>query len=405
MSHHSTDSSDDPNNNGEIKPLHQGNNNQDQIVTIDLTVNDTNSVAGVTINNTKDMYSSSHNDNNDNNDKNDKNESHKRQNKKKSNIQEKTESERQSKEAKKLKMMVAIKIVARLIVIGILITIAIQLKINVSDTMSDILTAIHNEFGNIYISALVYCILATLWTGISPMGYLPTLLAGILYPFYIAPFIAYISVNIGSYLNILLIRKIILHFYCTNKCFQSICGRKMGRISYLENILKTNDSNIIVKIVLLARLPYLSNGTFNYLFGLSSIKIIDYVKGNAIGFIPGAILFSTLGLEFKSLVKMIDEGPDSTQQLILFICVCIVAIVCYVLIVYKARLLLKEQSKVVRSRTSSKSNLSPISNADSCDISNVSVAGGTKTPTLTNKQDNQNKKQHLQRIQSTEGQV
>ena len=321
----------------------------------------------------------------------------------------------QSKEAKKLKRMVILKIILRIIVVSILITVAIQLKINVSDTMSDILQTIHNEFGNIYISALIYCILASLFTSVSPMGYLPTLLAGVLYPFYIAPFIAYISVNIGSWLNILLIRKVILGINCTKKCFSSICGRKLGRVSYLENILKTHDSNIIIKIVLLARLPYLSNGTFNYLFGLSSIKIIDYIKGNAIGFIPGSILFSTLGLEMKSLVKMIDEGPDSAGQLILFICVCIVAIVCYIVIVYKARLLLREQSKIVKARSNSNISNSnskrdnggaggeSINNDDDEDEDededkDLKLCGGKGR----GKEEKIKKKQYVQRVQSRE---
>jgi len=93
--------------------------------------------------------------------------------------------------------------------------------------------------------------------------------------------------------------------------------------------------------VVLTRLPYLSNGVFNYLYSLSSITLKDCAIGNALGFIPGSILFSIFGTQIRSLTTIIDQGVSNPKQLILFIVVCVIACISYGVLVWKVRKILK----------------------------------------------------------------
>eukprot|EP00483_Globobulimina_turgida_P010248 UN10267 len=93
------------------------------------------------------------------------------------------------------------------------------------------------------------------------MGYLPTVLCGIFFKWYIAPFVAYISINIGSTINILLIRHVILKYKDKNCCIRKIlkmcCGKKIGQVSFLKKLFIAGSP---IKIIILLRLPYLNNG-------------------------------------------------------------------------------------------------------------------------------------------------
>jgi len=184
---------------------------------------------------------------------------------------------------------------------------------------------------------ILFCIVASLYCGISPMGYLPTLLSGITFEWYIAPILSYVSVNIGSCINMLFVRNIVLRYQCCQCLFKCMLGEKMGKISYLEHALVLQP----IKIVMLARFPYVSNGLFNYLFSLSSIPMKYYIIGNAIGFIPGSIMFSIFGTQLRSLATIITDGVGSVKQFTLFIIVCVITCISYGILVWKVRKLLK----------------------------------------------------------------
>ncbi|ETO31976.1 hypothetical protein RFI_05142, partial [Reticulomyxa filosa] len=224
---------------------------------------------------------------------------------------------------KKLSTLVIIRIVVRLVIVGVIITLIATLKLNIRSYIDSYVSQV-DKLGSVG-GPVVFCIAASVWCGLSPMGYLPTVIAGMTFAWYVAPLVAYASVNIGSTLNVLFIRHVVLRHHCCQSVFKFLFGEKMGKISYLEKVLVVQP----IKIVMLARFPYLSNGLFNYMFSLSSVKLKDCAIGNAIGFIPGSILFSVFGTQIRSLATIVDQGVDNPKQLALFIVICFIAVVSY----------------------------------------------------------------------------
>merc|ERR1712098_764132 len=183
----------------------------------------------------------------------------------------------------------------------------------------------------------------------SPLGYFPTVLCGIFFQWYIAPIIAYISINIGSLFNVLIIRYLILpnKTRCGIKqILQCCCGRKMGQIPMLKRLFLSVPNPI--RVVVLLRLPYLNNGVINYLFSLQvdSLSITHNVIGNLIGFIPGSIIFSIRGNEMRSLAKVIGNGGfQDIKQMVLFIMTVAVCLSCYVVIAIKVKRLISKANE------------------------------------------------------------
>ena len=183
------------------------------------------------------------------------------------------------------------------------------------------------------------------------MGYLPTVLCGIFFTWYIAPFVAYISINIGSLINILIIKYIILrnkHRCCIGHILRCCCGKKFGQVSFLKKLFIATSNPI--KIVILLRLPYLNNGVVNYLFSLQvdSLTIKQNLFGNLIGFIPGSIIFSIFGQEIKNIATIIsNRGFENKKQMILNITIVVITIICYLLIVWKVKSLIKSGTKSI----------------------------------------------------------
>lgn len=66
------------------------------------------------------------------------------------------------------------------------------------------------------------------------------------------------------------------------------------------------------RVVALVRLPYLWSGLFNYIFALSAVRGRAYVVGNAIGLLPGALIFSLLGDQAQSLLAMVTSPSQSS---------------------------------------------------------------------------------------------
>ncbi|ETO25230.1 hypothetical protein RFI_11907 [Reticulomyxa filosa] len=229
----------------------------------------------------------------------------------------------------KLSTLVVVRIVLRIVVI-VAIALAIGLsKLDIRGLIEVYISQV--ETLGPALGPILFCLAACIWCTFSPMGYLPTVIAGITFQWYIAPLVAYVSVNVGSLLNMIFIRKVVLQCPCCQTVFKFLMGEKMGKISYLERVLLVQP----IKIVTLARFPYLSNGVFNYMFSLSSVHLKDCAIGNAIGFVPGSILFSVFGSQIRSLATISRQGIGNGKQLALFLVVCFVTIISYGVLVGK----------------------------------------------------------------------
>jgi len=247
----------------------------------------------------------------------------------------------------KFSTMVTIRIIVRLLVLGALVTLIVTLKLNIRLYMETYVSRVET-LGPIG-GPVIFCICACLWCTFSPMGYLPTVVAGATFSWYVAPLVSYISVSIGSIWNMVFIRQIVLRFRCCQSLFKLLFGEKMGKILYLERALMIQP----IKIVILARFPYLSNGLFNYMFSLSSVRIRDCAIGNAVGFIPGSILFSIFGSQIRSLALIIRQGGghSDTKEIVLIVVICVITGISYGLLVWKVRKLLKDAASDVAPST------------------------------------------------------
>jgi len=67
------------------------------------------------------------------------------------------------------------------------------------------------------------------------------------------------------------------------------------------------------RVVALVRLPYLWSGLFNYIFALSAVRGRAYIIGNAIGLLPGALIFSLLGAQAQSLLAVVTSPSQSSS--------------------------------------------------------------------------------------------
>ena len=247
------------------------------------------------------------------------------------------------------KKLFLIRITIRVLVVSSMVIVAVTLKLNVHQYLMEFLNFISRTFGSAW-SPVLFCVVFSVWTSVSPMGYLPTVLCGVLLEWYLAPFVAFISINIGSLINVLLIRFVIIpnKTRCGIKqILRCCCGKKMGQLSLLKKLFAASADP--VRVVILLRLPYLNNGIINYLFSLQleSLSIKQNVIGNAIGFIPGSIIFSVFGTEIKSLTEIVaNKGFHDTLQMVLFVVVLVVCIACYVAIAVKVKALIKRGTAI-----------------------------------------------------------
>jgi hypothetical protein len=145
---------------------------------------------------------------------------------------------------------------------------------------------------------------------VSPTGYLPAVAAGITFPYEDAIPISYTSVLVGAALNLALVRGVLRQ----SAWLRARCERRRARsgLSGLERALLAKP----VRIVALLRLPFLGNGTLNYLLSMSPLAetasgVASMMVGNAVGMAPGAVLFVVAGSQVRSLARVIVEGGGS----------------------------------------------------------------------------------------------
>jgi len=98
------------------------------------------------------------------------------------------------------------------------------------------------------------------------------------------------------------------------------------------------------KIVLLTRLsPIFPFNLLNYAFGLTDVKLWQYVLASWIGMLPGTIMYVYLGSALKSLAEVAAGAPEGgTPQTVFFIVGLVMTVVATVVITRVARRALNE---------------------------------------------------------------
>jgi uncharacterized membrane protein YdjX (TVP38/TMEM64 family) len=145
----------------------------------------------------------------------------------------------------------------------------------------------------------------------------PTLLAGLVFRrWWEAWAVAYLQVNLAAALNLLLVRGpchdavrplVACAAAADRRLGGAAGGGGGGAFDWLDDELRRTGAaggrrsgtrrrcEGSCWVVALVRLPYLWGGLFNYVFALSSVRARPYLLGNAVGFLPGALLFSRRG--------------------------------------------------------------------------------------------------------------
>lgn len=98
------------------------------------------------------------------------------------------------------------------------------------------------------------------------------------------------------------------------------------------------------KIVLLTRLsPLFPFNLLNYAFGLTNVRLWQYVLASWIGMLPGTVMFVYLGSALKSLAEVAAGAPEGgAPQTVFFIVGLVMTIVATVVITRVARRALNE---------------------------------------------------------------
>jgi len=174
---------------------------------------------------------------------------------------------------------------------------------------------------------------AVTFHALSPTGYFPTVLAGITFnQLYESWPVAYVSVTLGAAINLLLVRK------CLRGIAERVTKRKMEGFQFLQKMIDAKPFTT----VLIFRCPYMYVGLANYLFALSKIEARLYLVANAVGFIPGSLLFVMLGMNARNLFEMVRDGDWSAEELGVLISLFAVTITCIAVgIVFGRRVLAK----------------------------------------------------------------
>lgn len=218
--------------------------------------------------------------------------------------------------SKKVCRMCLARAVARLVLLGLLLLLAQFVDVR-GHVNRYCIWVQQVEMHSLQEAMVLYALGATAFATLSPTGYLPTVLAGALFPWYIAWPLSYGVTNLGALFNLVLVRgpchpaaqKVVR----SHARLQQASG--FGSFGWLDTELRRAGPESW-RVVALVRLPYLWSGLFNYIFALSAVRGRAYIIGNAIGFIPGSLIFSRLGGQAQSLLAMItapsqNGGADS----------------------------------------------------------------------------------------------
>lgn len=122
--------------------------------------------------------------------------------------------------------------------------------------------------------------------------------------------------------------------------------KKSGKFGWVNDDLKAAGWQP-ARVVALVRLPFLWGGFFNYFFSLSDVEPAVYLCGNAVGFIPGSLLFSLLGHKAGTLLTVLTDG-DADHSEIAIVCVEFTLIVAAIAVLgMRFRALWRDRSAIV----------------------------------------------------------
>jgi uncharacterized membrane protein YdjX (TVP38/TMEM64 family) len=240
--------------------------------------------------------------------------------------------------------MILIRVAIRLTTISVVVALIVRFKPPVGKWLQSYLDAI-TAFGPVQ-SMVIFWFCSAIFTTFSPTGYLPSVLAGVTFGRIAGPIIAYTSTFTGSCLNLLLVRTVLYRLF--SKC--SRCTFANARFSWLEKLLKIAP----FRVVLLMRLPFLMNGTLNYVFSLSEVNWKPYFLANAIGFIPGCVCYSVLGNQIHSLRSIIDGTGRNMTSIITFSCVCGVSVLCLIILIIVCKRFMRQANANYEAEASEK---------------------------------------------------
>lgn len=128
--------------------------------------------------------------------------------------------------------------------------------------------------------------------------------------------------------------------------------RRRGAFAWIEGLEGALLKHPI-RMVILLRLPFLSNGAMNYILSYSPIPWLPMMIGNIIGMMPGSVLFAVGGSQVRSVAQLIANGPESAPAAIgIFVgIVCVLIFSIITVIAVARRFAAKERAAAAAART------------------------------------------------------
>lgn len=160
-----------------------------------------------------------------------------------------------------------------------------------------------------------------IYLGFSPYGGMPSMMSGVIFKDNIltAVTVSYLCVNIGSLVNLAWIRQLVIK-HETNKCLKTILSLllidKIRKRQFLRRLFQTWNP---IHIIVILRLPFITSGSINYLssFQPEYISVKQCIIANAIGLLPGSVLFALFGVQLKSgqdfLMTLLKGGFEDAE--------------------------------------------------------------------------------------------
>ena len=193
------------------------------------------------------------------------------------------------------------------------------------------------------LSLFMFALCSIPFSAFTPGSYAPTVVAGVTFPWYIAFPLSYVCINASAMLNLVVIRHGVVCDWMKKKMMNRMQRRGDVSVSKMESLLLHHP----VRMVILLRLPYLASGILNYYFSSSRLSARHQLIGNSVGLLPGALLFSLLGAQARSLVEIIVDGQTDPASIALVVIVAVFVLTCIVGIAHLVNKKTKEHAAQV----------------------------------------------------------
>jgi len=115
-------------------------------------------------------------------------------------------------------------------------------------------------------------------------------------------------------------------------CCLCITQRMIKRQNERGTINRTTLDRLLfhhpVRTIILLRLPYLASGIINYtLSSTPTLSVRHQLIGNAIGLLCGALLFSCLGDQVRSLLSILFDGSADVGSIVVFVVITLFVVI------------------------------------------------------------------------------